>query len=71
MTGLIHSAGGAWLGHSLGVGAACASLAVGASLMQIMHYSLRKSAAQCLTAAQRYPSTLPRLTTRLDCSLGG
>jgi malonyl CoA-acyl carrier protein transacylase len=30
-------AGGAWLGHSLGVVAACAFLAVGASLMQIMH----------------------------------
>jgi hypothetical protein len=43
-------AGGAWLGHSLRVGAACASLAVGASLMQIMHYGLWKS----LAAVQRY-----------------
>ena len=42
--------GGAWLGHSLRVGAACASLAVGASLMQIMHYGLWKS----LAAVQRY-----------------
>ena len=43
-------AGGAWLGHSLRVGAACASLAVGASLMQIIHYGLWKS----LPAVQRY-----------------
>ena len=43
-------AGGAWLGHSLRVGAACASMAVGASLMQIMHYGLWKS----LAAVQRY-----------------
>ena len=38
------------MGHSLRVGAACASLAVGASLMQIMHYGLWKS----LPAVQRY-----------------
>ena len=38
------------MGHSLRVGAACASLAVGASLMQIMHYGLWKS----LAAVQRY-----------------
>jgi hypothetical protein len=43
-------AGGAWLGHSLRVGAACASMAVGASLMQIMHYGLWKS----LAAVQHY-----------------
>jgi hypothetical protein len=41
--------GGAWLGHSLRVGTACASVAVGASLMPIMHYVLWKSldAVQC------------------------
>ena len=38
------------MGHSLHVGAACASLAVGASLMQIMHYGLWKS----LVTVQRY-----------------
>ncbi len=38
------------MGHSLRVGSACASLAVGASLMQIMHYGLWKS----LAAVQRY-----------------
>jgi hypothetical protein len=38
------------LGHSLWVGAACASLAVGASLIQIMHYGLWKS----LAAVQHY-----------------
>ncbi len=43
-------AGGAWLGHSLRVDTACAFLAVGASLMQIMHYVLWKS----LAAVQRY-----------------
>jgi len=43
-------AGGDWLVHILRVGATCASLAVGASLMQIMHYGLRKS----LPAVQRY-----------------
>jgi hypothetical protein len=43
-------AGGAWLGHSLRVDAACASLVVGTSLMQIMHYDLWKS----LAAVQRY-----------------
>ena len=31
--------------HSLRVGSACASLAVGVSLMQIMHYGLWKSLA--------------------------
>ena len=43
-------AGGDWLVHILRVGATCASLAVGASLMQIMHYGLWKS----LPAVQRY-----------------
>jgi hypothetical protein len=38
------------MGHSLHVGAACASLSVGASLMQIMHYGLWKS----LVTVQRY-----------------
>ena len=42
--------GGVWLGHRLCVGVVCASLAVGASLMQIMHYGLWKS----LAAVQRY-----------------
>jgi hypothetical protein len=43
-------AGGDWLGHSLWVAAACASLTVGTSLMQIMHYGLWKS----LVTVQRY-----------------
>ena len=54
------------LGHSLRVGAACASLAVGASLMQIMHYGLWKS----LPAVQRYLEHFDAIFLPSSCDLG-
>ena len=57
--------GGVSLGHSLCVGTACASVVVGDSLIQIMHYDLWKSLDSVQHYLEHFDTISPDASVRL------